>query len=571
MAITIPILTDFNGRGIDRGIAQFNRLGTKGQKAGFLIRKAAIPAAIALGAIGAGAKVAVDAAADMNETLSKSEVLFGDGAKVVAEWSKTTSSAFGISRQEALTAATNFATFGKAAGLTGTELTRFSTDFTGLAADLASFNNTTPQEAIEAIGSALRGEAEPMRKYGVLLDDASLRQEALRLGLVKTTKDALTPQNKVLAAQALIYKQTKDAQGDFSRTSDSAANRQKALKARMDDLTASLGAALLPAFEKILGVLVKVAGWFQENEGVAKVLITTVAALSAAILVANGVMKAAGTIMNIVRGAMLALNFVLAANPVMLVVVAIGALVAGLVIAYRESETFRGVVEDVFDWLKKLWDFLSPIASTAFDGLKVAFQVLTTPMQLAWQAFKAVYDNAKPVIDFLKPIIGSVFNGIKAAFDALDTPINLVKAAFNGIKAVAEPVIEALSAAGRGIFNGLAAAFRVLKVPVDALVGALSAAKRLWEWFKSQVQGEGGNPFAPGGSLAGPVGNMPGRRRAMALDVGAGVGTATAGGAPTYIINVEAGLVSTPDQVGQQIIEAIQRAQRRSGPAFVAA
>jgi hypothetical protein len=571
MAITIPILTDFNGSGIDRAVAQFQRLEGAGPKAAFLLRKAALPAAAALGAIGVGAKVAVDAAADMNETLSKSEVLFGDGAKVVAEWSKTTSSAFGISRQEALTAATNFATFGKAAGLTGTELTKFSTDFTGLAADLASFNNTSPQEAIEAIGSALRGEAEPMRKYGVLLDDASLRQEALRLGLISTTKEALTPQNKVLAAQALIYKQTKDAQGDFSRTSDSAANRQKILKARMDDLTASLGSALLPAFETLTGILVKVAGWFQENEGVAKVLITTVAGLSAAILIANGVMKASAVIMGTVRGAMLLLNLVLAANPVMLVVTAIGALVAGLVIAYRESETFRGVVENVFNWLKKLWDFLSPIGSAAFDGLKMAFNAINTPMNTAWDLFKKLADAGKPIINFLKEVVGGAFNGLKSALNLIDTPLDIVGKAFGTIKDAAEWVIDKLKGVGRGAFAAAAAAFRALTIPVQALAAALRAAKDLWQWFKSQVEGEGGNPFAPGGSLAGPVGNMPGRRSAMAFDVPAGVGTVTAGGAPTYIINVEAGLVSTPDQVGQQIIEAIQRAQRRSGPAFVAA
>ena len=64
MAITIPILTDFNGRGIDKGIAQFQKLETTGQKAGFLIRKAALPAAAAIGALAAGAVMATKAAAE---------------------------------------------------------------------------------------------------------------------------------------------------------------------------------------------------------------------------------------------------------------------------------------------------------------------------------------------------------------------------------------------------------------------------------------------------------------------------------------------------------------------------
>ena len=86
-------------------------------------------------------------------------------------------------QQQALDAAATFATFGGAAGLAGDDLVNFSTGFVGLASDMASFNNTTPEQAIQAIGAALRGEAEPMRQYGVLLDDATLRQKALELGL----------------------------------------------------------------------------------------------------------------------------------------------------------------------------------------------------------------------------------------------------------------------------------------------------------------------------------------------------------------------------------------------------
>jgi hypothetical protein len=119
-----------------------------------------------------------------------------------------------------------------------------------LSADLASFNNTSPEEAALALGAALRGEAEPIRKFGVLLDDASLRQEALAMNLISTTKEALTPQNKVLAANALIMKSTVDAQGDVGRTASSAANQQRILSATLEDVQAKLGEKLLPAFEQ---------------------------------------------------------------------------------------------------------------------------------------------------------------------------------------------------------------------------------------------------------------------------------------------------------------------------------
>ena len=144
-----------------------------------------------------------------------------------------------------LDAAGIFGTFGKAAGLAGENLATFSNDFTALASDLSSFNNTSPEEAITAIGAALRGESEPLRKYGILLDDASMRQKALELGIISTTKNALTPQQKILAAQALIFEQSKDAQGDFERTSGSLANQQKILAAQLENVTIEIGQKLL--------------------------------------------------------------------------------------------------------------------------------------------------------------------------------------------------------------------------------------------------------------------------------------------------------------------------------------
>jgi hypothetical protein len=207
-------------------------------------------AAVAFAAAGAVAvKFGIDAvksASDLAETVAKTGEIFGDSASDIEAFAETSAKALGQTKQQALDAATTFAVFGKSAGLAGSDLVKFSTDFTGLASDLASFNNTSPEEAINAIGSALRGEAEPLRRYGVLLNDATLRQAALELGIVNTTKNALTPQQKVLAAQAVIYQQTSDAQGDFARTSDGLANQQRILSAQLENVKTTIGTALLP-------------------------------------------------------------------------------------------------------------------------------------------------------------------------------------------------------------------------------------------------------------------------------------------------------------------------------------
>jgi len=208
--------------------------------------------AVGAAAVGAGAVVAIKKASDLNETISKVGVIFGDADKQIQEFAKTAASSLGQTRQQALDAAATFGIFGKAAGLAGTDLAKFSTDFTTLASDLASFNNTTPEQAINAIGAALRGEAEPLRQYGVLLNDATLKQAALELGIYDGN-GALTAQQKILAAQKVIFEQTGDAQGDFARTSDGLANQTRILQAQLENVVTVIGTALLPVAQELVG------------------------------------------------------------------------------------------------------------------------------------------------------------------------------------------------------------------------------------------------------------------------------------------------------------------------------
>lgn len=240
---------------------------------------------------------AISSASDLNETTSKTEQIFGDAASKVLKFSKTTSTALGQSQQEALDGAATFGIFGKSAGLTGDNLSDFSTGLVGLAGDLASFNNTSPEDAINAIGSALRGEAEPIRAYGVLLDDATLKNRALAMGLISSTKDALTPANKVLAAQQEILAQTSDAQGDFARTSGGLANQQRIFTAELENTKATIGTALLPVVTDLfhtfsdVGVpaLQDLAAWVTENQDVIKT--TAIAFVAGGLSITSALLK----------------------------------------------------------------------------------------------------------------------------------------------------------------------------------------------------------------------------------------------------------------------------------------
>lgn len=193
----------------------------------------------------ASLKPATDAASALNETVSFSQQVFGASADEISKFAETADQKLGLSKKAAIDGANTFATFGKAAGKSSQELVGFSTALLGLAADLASAKDTTLDDSITAIGAALRGENEQIRRYGVLLDDQVTRQEAVALGITKTTQQALTPQQRVLAVNSLLFKRTSDAQGDFARTADSAANSARRFNAAQENTRAEEGKGLV--------------------------------------------------------------------------------------------------------------------------------------------------------------------------------------------------------------------------------------------------------------------------------------------------------------------------------------
>ena len=323
-------------------------------------------------------------ASDLNETVTKTGVIFGDASAEIMAYAETAANSIGQSKQQAMDAATTFGVFGKAAGLAGSDLAKFSTDFVTLASDMASFSNTTPEQAITAIGAALRGESEPIRQYGVLLNDATLKQEAMELGIYDGN-GALSMQQKILAAQAAIYKQTGDAQGDFNRTSDGLANQQRILAANTKDLSAAMGQVFTPiaagATTAMLG-LVNAAralpAFINENA-------VAIGSIGAALIIYNSQMIAARTaslammaaqraqalVTSAVTAAQYALNVAMSANPVGAIITGISLLVAGLGIAYNSSQKFRAAVAGIGAVAVEMFNIVKETLGGFVEGFKL--------------------------------------------------------------------------------------------------------------------------------------------------------------------------------------------------------
>jgi hypothetical protein len=197
----------------------------------------------------------VTAASDLNETTTKVSVVFGKQASEIEAFAATAATSLGMTRNEALTAAGTFGNLFKSVGLSNEASADMSLGLVKLASDLASFNNMDPSEVLAKLRSGIVGETEPLKSLGININEATLKAQALKMGLIGV-KDTMTTSAKVQAAYALMLQQTSLAQGDFARTSDGLANQQRILNATLGNLKATLGTAFLPlatAFTTMFG------------------------------------------------------------------------------------------------------------------------------------------------------------------------------------------------------------------------------------------------------------------------------------------------------------------------------
>lgn len=231
------------------GATQTTSLATATDKVTTSWKKAAVGlgmGAVGLATVTSAARSAISAGSALAESQSKVNVVFGQSAVEIHAWSKTAAASMGMSAQAALEAAGTYGNLFQAFGLGREQATEMSTTLVQLASDLASFNNTSTEDALNALRSGLSGEMEPMKRYGAALTDARLRQEALNMGIYDG-KGILDANQKAQAAYALILKDTALAQGDYARTADGAANTMRSFQAATDDLSASVGTGMLTA------------------------------------------------------------------------------------------------------------------------------------------------------------------------------------------------------------------------------------------------------------------------------------------------------------------------------------
>ena len=200
-------------------------------------------------AAGAGLFALGKQSSNLKESVNAVNVVFGDGAKTILDFSRTTKTAAGLAaadfNQLSATTGALFTNF----GLSEKEAADETINLTKRAADLASVFNVDVKDALFALQAGIRGETEPLRRFASDVTDASLELYLMNKGIDQSVTD-MTQAEKGLLRYEVAMEQTSKVAGDFKNTSTSAANATRVLKAQIKDLAANMGKGLLPVFEK---------------------------------------------------------------------------------------------------------------------------------------------------------------------------------------------------------------------------------------------------------------------------------------------------------------------------------
>ena len=430
-------------------------------------------------------KGTINEASDLAESINVTGLAFGDARGEADEFAKGAADAIGMSESEARAAQAQIGNILGGYGLAAKDAEQISRDMITRAADIGSAWNAGTDEVSAAIQSALVGSTEPLRKFGVIIDQAAIKQRALEMGLMDAGGE-LDNQAKALAINALVMEQTANVAGDFKNTQDGLANSSKTVGAMWKDMQAQLGQALLPVLEQVLGVL-RALG----PDGMKMMLM-----IGAGVFVFVKLTQAAMAFSGALK--------VLAANPWVLAALAI---IAVGVLIWKNWDTIVEKLGQAWEWIKQAagqladffvqwWPLLLGIM-TGGIGLVVGLII---------QNWDAIWSKTVEVWNAITGFIGDQASAIWGWInDKIISPVNTLIDIFVGLPGVA-------SAAWDGVKNAISSAAEWIKTKLGELADAadralgpidevLGAAGRLGGGILGAIPG-----FDTGGIVPGPRG-----------------------------------------------------------------
>jgi len=390
-----------SGAAAERSAEKIDKSSKKVEKAGIRQSKGWQKSAEVMktGGLLAGAAVlklgydSVKAAGESQESIGATQTVFGKYANTIIKKSKNERDSVRLTANEYRNSANLIGATLKNQGVSQDKLAGKTKLMLQTGADLAATFGGPTKDAVEALGSAFKGEFDPIERYGIGLSAAKISTEAFRVAGVKTQSEFNKLSTKAQAAakgQAtmnLVMKQAGPALGAASRESGNLSAKVEAMKERWGNLSATLGQKLIPIVTRVLDKGIQLLAWLEKNPGAAQAAAVAVGALAAGFV---------------------ALGVAMLANPVSLVVVGLVLLAAVFVKAYKSSQTFRDATISVF---KAVSNVVLGAVSIYIGAMGKLFGVLGHLPGKAGAAFRSAArtaNEAKAKVDGLRASINNV-------------------------------------------------------------------------------------------------------------------------------------------------------------------
>src|SRR5210317_1506826 len=212
-------------------------------------------ALLAVKALGDFSISAIQAASSAQEAAGAFGTTFGNASEKLNNQLSKNANLFGLTSSEAQQLISVFGSVAQGIGFTQEESADLSSELFDLAGDIASFNNITAGAApvLQAFRSALVGEREALKTYGIAITEAEVQTKAFEQ-TGKDSADALTRQEKALATTALIFERSSVQQGNAAREASGFAAQMLIARSATTELQEEIGEELLPAAADLLGV-----------------------------------------------------------------------------------------------------------------------------------------------------------------------------------------------------------------------------------------------------------------------------------------------------------------------------
>ena len=346
-------------------------------------------------------------ASDTEEARNKVEVVFGSMAQSVKDFADTALESYGLAEGSALTMASTFGAMASSMGLSEQASASMSTSLTALAADMASFYNVSTEVAQTSLQGIFTGETEALKKFGIVMTQTNLEEFAQQNGKVYSQ---MSEGEKVMTRYAYVLNATKDAQGDFARTSDGAANSFRVFQESLKELGAAFGEQLLPIITPIIQAITSFIQKIAELPAPIRKIIVVfgllLAAIGPVILIIGTFMSAIGAILT--QGPIIAAAFA-ALIPV---IKGLAASFIELTVAAAPWLLLAAAIAAAAYLIYKNWDSISDAASSMLKTVKSATKGFIDAVK---DMASGAHDKLQDVVNYFRELPGKILAALKEA------------------------------------------------------------------------------------------------------------------------------------------------------------